>query len=135
MKNFNIQEDELFKSLLSEAGSELPSKDFHLKILSQLEKQNSIVYQPLLSPATIKVIVTGILLLGIISILFIPEGEKSLTYLDKIPELTPSILNFSIPKITIPRIHLGPIFNTSLLAFIILMFSWIIYYSKRLNIE
>jgi hypothetical protein len=135
MKNFNSQEDELFRSLFSEAGSESPSKDFHLKILSQLQTKNSVVYQPLISATVLKLIVVGILLIGLITLLFIPGSEKSFTYLDKIPEVTPSILNFNLPKLTLPKIHLGPIFNTSLLAFSLLMFSWILYYSKKLNIE
>lgn len=120
---------------MSEAGSESPNKDFHRKILSQLEAKKSFSYQPLISPTVLKLIVAGILLLGILTILFIPGSEKSLTYWDKIPELTPTFLNINLPKITIPKFHLGPIFNTSLLVFSIFMFSWIIYYTKRLNIE
>jgi len=135
MKNLNIQEDELIQSLLSEAGTEVPSKDFHLKILSRIEKEKSISYQPLISPKAMRLILGGILLLGIFTFLFIPEGEKSLSYWDKFPELTPSILNINIPRLTIPKIQLGPVFNTSLLAFSLLMFSWMIYTSKRLNIE
>lgn len=135
MKNFNSQEDELIRSLLTEAGSESPSVDFHRKILLQIETRNVVIYQPLIPPIGIKFIIAGIIFLGMITLFFNPSGETSLSYWDKIPELTPSILDFNFPKIKIPRINLGPIFNTSLLAFSLLIFSWFLYNSKKLNIE
>ncbi|MEN2282295.1 hypothetical protein AAGF08_09165 [Algoriphagus sp. SE2] len=135
MKNFNIQEEEFIKSLFSEIGSESPSIDFHKRIISKIEKKNSIAYQPLISPFALKLIVAGILFIGIITLIIVPGDETSISYLTKITELTPSILNLKFPTLGIPKIQFGSIFNTALLAFSLLMFSWIIYTSKRLRVE
>ncbi len=135
MKNFNNREDEFIRSLLSEVDTDSPSGDFHLKILSKIERRNSIVYQPLIPPMALKFIVAGIILLVLITLFFVPGVESSLTYWDKIPDIAPSILNITLPKITFPKINLGPIVNTSLLAFSLLMILWVIYSSKRLNVE
>ncbi|WP_296701456.1 hypothetical protein [Algoriphagus sp.] len=135
MKNINIQEEEFIKGLFSEIGSESPSEDFHRRIISKIEKQKTIVYQPLISPIILKSIIAGILFIGIATLIFVPWNETSISYWDKIIEFTPSSLNLTIPSIRIPKIQLGPIFNTALLAFTLLMFSWILYNSKRLKIE
>lgn len=135
MKNFNIQEEEFIKGLFSEVGSESPSVEFHKRIISKIEKKTSIEYQPIISPIALKIIVTGILFIGIITLIIVPGNETSISFWDKITELTPSVLKLTLPSIGIPKIQFGSIFNTALLAFSLLMFSWILYNSKRLRVE
>lgn len=135
MKNQLEHEDLLMRKLFSEIGSESPANDFHLKVLSKIEANKRIAYQPILSPLVIKAILAGILTIAVLTLILIPENENSLTLFDQIGNSTLTKLDFQLPKIKLPVIHLGPIFNLALLAFSLLMIPWIIYQSKRLKVS
>lgn len=135
MKNLSNQEEALMKNLFSEAGSESPSVDFHQRILSRIEANKAIVFQPLISPMVLKLIGIGIISLVLITILLFPGNGNSNSYWNNLPELISSPLSFNLPKLYIPKFELGPIFNTSILAFTLLMGSWIIYLRKKYNLQ
>ncbi|MBN3584321.1 hypothetical protein JYB64_18135 [Algoriphagus aestuarii] len=134
MKNQLEHEDLLLRKFISEAGSENPPSNFHLKILSKIETKSRTAYQPILSPLAIKAILLGILSIAVLTIIFIPGQENSLSLLDQLSNTTVTKLNLQLPKINLPIIHMGPVFNIALLAFSLLMIPWIIYQSKRLKV-
>ncbi|MBN3521831.1 hypothetical protein JYB62_17620 [Algoriphagus lutimaris] len=135
MKNLTNQEDAFMKKLFSEAGSESPSMDFHQRILSRIEANKTIVYQPLISPGILKLLGMGIISLVLITVLFLPGQESSTPYLKNISDLISSPVSISLPKLHFPKIQLGPVFNTSLFAFCFLMGTWIIYLRKKYDLQ
>lgn len=135
MKNLTNQEDAFMKRLFSEAGSESPSMDFHQRILSHIEVNKTIAYQPLISPRILKLIGLGIISLVLITVLFLPGQESSAPYLNNLSDLLSSPISISLPKLYFPKIELGPVFNTSLFAFCFLMGTWIIYLRKKYDLQ
>lgn len=136
MKNHNMtNEEQLTKKWLIEAGNESPSKDFHLKILANIETKKSIIYQPLISSFALRLIGLGIITIFVLTILLLPGGTTSDSVWNEIPTFSDSLQMLSLPKLSLPKINMGFVFNTSLFAFSILMFFWMLYYSKKLKTE
>lgn len=126
--------DQQIRNWIKEAGPENLSNDFHLKVLSKIENAHSFQYKPVISPLGLKLIASLIIFLVLMTILFIPNDNSTSTLWNQIPDFGSSFTIKSIPHISLPKIHLGPIFSTSIFSFTLLFLTWILYQSKRFKL-
>jgi len=129
-KQLNHQ-DQLGK-WIKESGHQYPISDFSGTILSALAAQKQkTVYEPVISPLGIKLIITSIISIILYVLLFTQNSENNGLW--------------TLKKIQLPKIHFAEllsflpdpstsiILNSSLLAFSVLTFITFLYWSRKIN--
>lgn len=132
MRNFELDEKDPLKVWIHESGPESPSAGFQMNILKKLSAQTvAKPYEPVISSFAMKII-GGLLAAFFISVLlFVPASESDLSFWNQLPEFTLPRVNLSLPALLIPKIELGPVFNTSIIIFSLMAFCVAILASRK----
>jgi len=127
-----LNEEDYIREFIFELGTEKPSINFRRMLMKKLDMTRSrSVYHPVISPLAWKLIGSGISILVVCVLLFIPDGKESITLVQHLPDFTVLDWNIKLPKLIFPKIHFHTIALKSSVGFMVLAIIAVIFSIKK----